>query len=239
MHVPAVRNEVDRHDGTKSGPARRGQTARSLHTALAVELPTAAGDFRIHNTRRLHHQCHGLPNNALLRYHDAILFPCYRAIEFESGREDGMNCACTVRGQLCSAERLHNDKKQDRATQPGANEVLFWTGNRSFSPTAIDSNRSEWFFSTLTERKVQTAKSNLFSENSPATPHRLDENISTLCDTRSTSSRHIGFPTSMNQIHQLKCFQYRLPQFHHDCRHFLPLPPEFLFSAKVNQSFSM
>ena len=66
-------------------------TAQSFHELLwtqsSLRAPTCSHQGSNNN---------GLTNNTLLRDHDAILFSCSRANEFESGCEDAMNCACTV-----------------------------------------------------------------------------------------------------------------------------------------------
>ena len=51
----------------------------------------------------------GLTNNTLHRYHEAIIFSCNGANEFESGCKDDMKCACTVKVNCA----LPIDKVQD------------------------------------------------------------------------------------------------------------------------------
>ena len=64
------------------------------------------------------------------------------------------------RGQLCSTERLLNDKEQDQshcATLLGTDEVLFLDWEPDHSSCHDGLNKSEWFFSTLTQKKDRTA----------------------------------------------------------------------------------
>ena len=72
-------------------PEERGQNSSSTTpedvTTQCPRIPTCSHQGSNNN---------GLTNDALLRCHDAIMCSCHRAIEFGSGCEDGMSCACTV-----------------------------------------------------------------------------------------------------------------------------------------------
>ena len=86
----------------------------------------------------------------------SIVFSCNnRADEFESGREDGMNCGCTVEVNCAPSK----DCRITRNKITGTNEVLFRTGSRITPLSTRASNKSEWFFSPLSQRKVRTANS--------------------------------------------------------------------------------
>ena len=93
------------------------------------------------------------------------MFSCNRAHELDSGCEDESNCALSKSTVLY--RETQNDKEQGRcATLLGTDEML-WTGNRRAS------DKSEWFFSPLRQKKVRAATSNLSSEpckhfNTPA-----------------------------------------------------------------------
>ena len=72
-------------------------------------------------------------------------------------------------------------------TQPGTDEVLFWTWIRITPPTTNASSKSEWCFSPLRQMKMQSACSNLSNElvNTSTLPHP-----SQICSKKKTTWCH-------------------------------------------------
>ena len=59
------------------------------------------------------------------RYHDPIIFSCNRANEFESGCEDDVNCACTVKVNCRNMRTLCNSEWDRRSA------LLDWESDHS------------------------------------------------------------------------------------------------------------
>ena len=160
---------------------------------VSTRLEVHSQNSSTHNTRRRHHQCPRVPtcshrgssndeltNNTVLRYHDPIIFSCNRANEFESGCEDDVNCACTVKVNCRNMRTLCNSEWDRRSA------LLDWESDHSPYHEGFKQIR---VVSRL-KPPIQTCPVSHEHFNLPATPHRHVQKKKTVQLTKFTAMSH-------------------------------------------------